>query len=76
MTLLSQMNPHFIFNALASIQSFIPITHKANSYLANFASLIRKFLTASREKYVPITDEYEMLKNYIELEQLRFYRYV
>jgi len=72
MTLLSQMNPHFIFNALASIQSFIPTTHKANSYLANFTSLIRKFLIASREKYVPITDEYEMLKNYIELEQLRF----
>ena len=72
MTLLSQMNPHFIFNALASIQSFIPTSHKANSYLANFASLIRKFLTASREKYVPITDEYEMIKNYVELEQLRF----
>jgi ligand-binding sensor domain-containing protein len=70
----SQMNPHFIFNSLSSIQSFIldnnPV--KAGSYLSRFADLIRSILYNSREAFVPVYKELKTLENYIELQQLRF----
>lgn len=70
----SQMNPHFVFNALSSIQSFIlnKDTNAANEYLTNFSKLIRLFLESSRNRYISIFDEKILLENYIQLEQARF----
>jgi sensor histidine kinase YesM len=73
-TLQLQMNPHFIFNALNSIQSFV-MTHDAitaNSYLSKFANLIRMFLDSSRSKYTSLQEEIKLLNIYIEMESLRF----
>jgi hypothetical protein len=69
-----QMNPHFIFNSLNSIQSFIvnQAPEKATAYLAKFSRLMRLILYSSREKMVPLLDEIEALEIYLELEQLRF----
>lgn len=70
----SQMNPHFIFNALNSIQEYI-ITNKkyeASEYLGRFADLMRRYLTFNETGDVPLTDEVESLQMYLELEALRF----
>ncbi len=69
----SQMNPHFIFNALASIQQMIQNqkTKEAVFYLGNFASIARIVLEYSREESISLDKEIEMLKSYIELEKLR-----
>lgn len=70
----SQMNPHFIFNSLSSIQSFIfendPI--EAGSYLSRFAELIRSILNNSREEFITIEKEIKTLQNYLDLQQLRY----
>ena len=70
----SQMNPHFIFNSLTSIQSFIfennPI--EAGSYLSKFSELIRSILYNSREEYISLEREIKTLENYIEMQQLRY----
>lgn len=73
-TLQLQMNPHFIFNALNSIQSYIMSkdTVKANDYLTKFAHLIRMFLDSSRNKYISIDEEITLLQLYVEMESLRF----
>jgi ligand-binding sensor domain-containing protein len=70
----AQMNPHFIFNSLNSIQHFITIREKeeALSYLSKFSKLIRKILENSREHTVSISNELQLLELYIQLEQLRF----
>ena len=70
----SQMNPHFIFNALNSIQRFIVEndTLSANEYLAKFGKLIRRILDNSKHKLITIDDELQTLKLYLELESLRF----
>jgi len=70
----SQMNPHFIFNSLNSIQHLISIREKeeAISYLSKFSRLIRKMLENSRETTVSVRNEVELLELYIQLEQLRF----
>ncbi len=73
-SLQAQMNPHFIFNALGSIQYFIQ-THnadKADEYLSDFAKLMRKILESSKQKLVSVREELKMLELYIGLEQLRF----
>jgi PAS domain S-box-containing protein len=69
-----QMNPHFIFNALNSIQSYIVNKEEqmANLYLTKFAALIRQFLDSSRSKYISLDEEIANLKLYVELEKLRF----
>ena len=69
-----QMNPHFIFNSLNSIQHFITTRDKeeALNYLSKFSKLIRKILENSRENTVSISNELELLELYIQLEQLRF----
>lgn len=69
----SQMNPHFLFNALGSIQNFMykNDTKKAAGYLGNFASLTRSILEHSVKETVSLFDEIEMLRNYIELEKMR-----
>jgi len=70
----AQMNPHFIFNSLSSIENFIMKNDKlqASDYLSKFASLIRMILDSSRNELVPFTKDIEALHLYIELEQLRF----
>lgn len=70
----SQMNPHFMFNALNSIQEFI-ITNQqevASEYLADFADLMRKYLNQSRNDRISIEEEIETLEIYLRLENLRF----
>ncbi len=69
----SQMNPHFIFNCLTSIQQLI-VTGKstqANEYLVRFARLIRKTLELSTRPYIKIADEKDYLTEYLILEELR-----
>jgi len=70
----SQMNPHFIFNALNSIQGLINNQdHKsANIYLSKFAQLMRKVMSNSEKTFVELGEELETVKLYCELEQLRF----
>ena len=70
----AQMNPHFIFNVLNSIQEFIVLNQKdmASDYLATFAELIRSYLHYSSEGQISIADEIETLNKYMELESLRF----
>jgi hypothetical protein len=70
----AQMNPHFIFNCLNSIQNFIASGDKAGAmaYLARFANLVRTTLNASAEQVISLQEEVEVLENYLELEKLRF----
>jgi hypothetical protein len=69
----SQMNPHFIFNALNSIQSFVLKSEKmlAHQYLNNFSSLIRTYLEYSNKDYIKLEKELELIQSYIKIEQLR-----
>jgi LytS/YehU family sensor histidine kinase len=69
-----QMNPHFIFNSLNSIENFIMQNEKrlASDYLNKFARLIRMILDSSRDEAVPVSKDMEALQLYIDLEQLRF----
>lgn len=70
----SQMNPHFIFNSMNSIQGFISAndTLSAERYLAKFARLIRHILENSAQEYILLSEELDALKLYLELEQARF----
>ena len=70
----SQMNPHFIFNALSSIQNLIYMNENdtAVEYLAKLAKLIRRILENSRQEYISIDREVTMLQHYMELQSLRF----
>ncbi len=69
-----QMNPHFIFNTLNSLQRFIlqykPI--EANQYIAKFSKLMRWIMAYSDKQQISLQEELEFLNLYIELEQLRF----
>lgn len=69
-----QMNPHFLFNSLNSIQSFIVNNDIDNAihYLSKFSMLMRRTLANSRESYVSLRDEIQALRLYIDLEKLRF----
>jgi tetratricopeptide (TPR) repeat protein len=69
----SQMDPHFIFNALGSIQSFMYQNEpgKAASYLGQFSSLTRSVLKNSNKELITLEEELETLKNYIEIERMR-----
>ncbi len=70
----SQMNPHFIFNSLNSINSFIARNDErsANKYLSEFSKLMRAVLENSKHNFVSMSSELEVLKRYLELEHLRF----
>lgn len=70
----SQMNPHFVFNALNSIQSLINGSQfkEANIYLARFSTLLRSVLNNSEKSMVPLSNELEAVTLYCQLEQLRF----
>jgi len=69
----SQMNPHFIFNVLGSIQNFMlrNDNREASRYLSQFASLTRATLQNSAAETISLADEIAMLKDYIELEKMR-----
>lgn len=70
----SQMNPHFIFNSLASIQNSIinddPL--KASKYLSRFSKLFRNILESSNEELIPLEEEIKTIENYLELQKIRF----
>lgn len=70
----SQMNPHFMFNSLGSIQSLVNQNKvdDANLYLSNFAGLMRKILENSEQQTLPLAEELEAITMYFELEKLRF----
>ncbi len=70
----AQMNPHFIFNSLGSIQHLIRRDQKpeALQYLSKFSQLLRQILDSSNHSSVSLKEEIELLENYIELESLRF----
>jgi tetratricopeptide (TPR) repeat protein len=71
-TLRSQLNPHFIFNALASIQKYMnEHPELAENYLAKFGKLMREVLEYSEKDYITLEEEFAMLKNYMDLEKLR-----
>ena len=69
-----QLNPHFIFNSLNSVNDFIldndPL--RANQYLTDFSSLMRAFLDNSKNEFIPLIKEIELLEHYLKLEQTRF----
>lgn len=69
----SQMNPHFLFNAMSSIQNLIrkKEQEKADVYLGQFAGLMRKTLRNTAEAYIPLSDEIDTLEQYCSLESLR-----
>ena len=70
----NQMNPHFIFNSLNSINYFISKNDKlsANNYIADFSRLIRSFLSNMSNDFIPLKTELQLLKDYLNLESLRF----
>ncbi len=70
----SQMNPHFVFNALNSIQEYIYLNEKYNAsmYLSKFSKLIRTYLNHSRNSEVLLKEELNALQLYLELEKDRF----
>ncbi|WP_296317202.1 tetratricopeptide repeat-containing sensor histidine kinase [Winogradskyella sp. UBA3174] len=73
-SLRSQMNPHFIFNALNSVNSFIATNDErtANKYLSDFSRLMRSVLENSEEDFIPLKKEIELLDLYTKLEHFRF----
>ncbi len=73
-SLRSQMNPHFIFNALNSVNTFIATNDErtANKYLSDFSLLMRAVLENSEEDFIPLKKEIELLNLYTKLEHFRF----
>ncbi len=70
----AQMNPHFLFNALNTIQSFIYTNERktASDYLVNFSELTRMILEMSNKEKVTLSDEIRALELYLKLEKMRF----
>lgn len=73
-SLRSQMNPHFIFNALNSVNGFIATNDErtANKYLADFSFLMRSILENSDEDFIPLKKEVDLIELYTKLEHFRF----
>ncbi|WP_317164125.1 histidine kinase [Algibacter sp. L1A34] len=73
-SLRSQMNPHFIFNALNSVNSFIASNDErtANKYLTDFSLLMRAVLENSEQDFIPLEKEIKLLELYTKLEHFRF----
>lgn len=73
-TLRSQMNPHFIFNALNAIQHFITSENKKSAviYLSVFSKLIRHYLNNVENETVHLANEFAMLQEYLKLQKLRY----
>ncbi|WP_298509546.1 histidine kinase [uncultured Kordia sp.] len=73
-TLRNQMNPHFVFNSLNTLQGYIfeGDAIAANTYIGDFASLIRKSLEFSKKSNISLKEELEFIENYLVLESHRF----
>jgi len=73
-SLRSQMNPHFIFNALNSVNNYISQNdeREANRYLTEFSTLMRSVLDNSEQDFIPLSKEIELLELYLKLEHSRF----
>ncbi|NER15873.1 sensor histidine kinase [Spongiivirga citrea] len=69
----AQMNPHFVFNALNSVRSYIikNDAEKASDYLAKFSKLIRRILKNSNKNSISLSEELETIKTYVQLEAIR-----
>ncbi len=72
--LASQMNPHFIFNSLSAIQSFMYLNkpEEAGNFLSSFSRLIRLILENTRSEFIPLKQEIKTLELYLEIQKLRF----
>lgn len=70
----ARMNPHFIFNSLNAIQFFITKNDKSSSlnYLSKFARLLRQVLDNTKASKMPLQEEIDILKSYLEMESMRF----
>jgi len=70
----SQLNPHFIFNSMTSIQKYMLDQDAENAahYMGTFSTLMRQILENSREAYIPLSEEINMMENYLELQKARF----
>ncbi|SMD31723.1 Histidine kinase [Reichenbachiella faecimaris] len=73
-SLRSQMNPHFIFNALNSVNQFVALNDEraANKFLAEFSKLMRMVLDNSQKEFITLKEEQEMIALYLKLEHYRF----
>lgn len=73
-SLRAQMNPHFIFNALNSVNQFIALNDEraANKFLAEFSKLMRMVLDNSQKEFISLNEEQEMITLYLKLEHYRF----
>jgi len=69
-----EMNPHFIFNSLNSVNQFIANNNEleANKYLSSYSKLMRNMMENSNKDFIPLSLEVEQLKKYLELEKMRF----
>ncbi len=72
--LITQMNPHFIFNSIQNIRSLINNKHndEAVDYLGKFSKLTRQILENSNQNYISLTEELEMIENYLSIQQLLY----
>ncbi|MBS4061995.1 MAG: histidine kinase [Bacteroidetes bacterium] len=70
----AQMNPHFLFNSLASIQNYIinEKSDEASLYLSRFSQLVRNVLDNSAEEFVSLENEVDAIQNYLELQKVRY----
>lgn len=69
-----QLNPHFVFNAIANLQGLISTGEKslASKYLSGFSKILRDTLEQSRKDFITVEEEVNTLKNYLELQKMRF----
>ncbi len=72
--LLSQMNPHFIFNSLNTLQNLVIEGNEeaAINFISEFSTLMREMLNNAKEELIPLKNEIEFLKRYVQLEEIRF----
>ncbi|HEY9260275.1 sensor histidine kinase, partial [Chitinophaga sp.] len=70
----AQLNPHFIFNSIANLQSLVASgdTKESVRYLSAFSGLLRSVLEQSRRDFISLEEEVTSLKNYLQLQQMRF----
>lgn len=69
-----EMNPHFIFNSLNSVNQFISQNNEleANKYLSSYSKLMRNIMENSNKDFIPLSVEMDQMKEYLELEHMRF----